>query len=76
LFENFATELEFVVRRYAPRVRQLYKEVKDPQLLDSSVDWVIARLIRALEQETGYYFDVASVSNLEDYLERHIIAGE
>jgi hypothetical protein len=70
LFENFATELEAIAKRYGPRIRQLYRGVKDPRLLDSSVDYVIARLIRAMEQEAGYYFDVASVSNLEDYLER------
>jgi hypothetical protein len=75
LFENFATELESVVRKYAPRLKQLYKSVKDPQKIDASIDYTIARLIRALEHETRYYFDVASVNNIEDYLERRIITG-
>jgi hypothetical protein len=73
LFENFATELEAVAKRYAAKIRELYKKVRDPQILDSSVDWVLSRVIRALEQETGYYFDVASVNNISDYLERRIV---
>jgi len=74
LFENMATEFESIVRKYAPRIKQTYKSVKDPQLLDAAIDNVLARVIRALEWETGYYyFDVVSVYNISDWLERKLI---
>ena len=74
LFENMATEFESIVRKYAPRIKQIYKSVKDPQLLDATIDNVLARVIRALEWETGYYyFDVVSVYNISDWLERKLI---
>jgi hypothetical protein len=74
LIENFATELESVVRRYAPKIKEFYRNVRDPQTLDGAIDYVIARVIRALEHDAGYAFDIASIYSLEDYLERQLVA--
>jgi len=70
LFENFAAELEFVARKYAPKVRQLYRAVNDLQGLDELIDFVIARLIKVLEQDAKYAFDLGSVYNIKEWLDK------
>jgi len=75
LFENFATEMEVVVKRYAPKVRELYKRM-DARLLNGAIDWVVARMVRALELEAGYEFNGTSVNNIEDYIEHTLFKFE
>jgi hypothetical protein len=75
ILENMAKELEAVARKYAPQIKRIYKNVNDPQALDAAVDSILARLIKILEAESGYAFDVASIYNLEDWLERRVLSG-
>jgi hypothetical protein len=75
LVDELEAELRAVIDRYKPKIREAYKSVRDPQVLDGSLDAVVASVIASLE-ECGYYFDTASVDNVLYHLDRRIVAEE
>jgi hypothetical protein len=68
-------ELRSVVGKYKTAIREAYRSVRDPQLLDETLDGAVAAVISELE-DCGYAFDTASVDNILYLLDRRIEADE
>jgi hypothetical protein len=72
LADELTAELVAVVRKYGPTIKKLYKSAAgDPQVVDGTLDTVVAAFIEELERY-GYYFDTASVDNVLYFLNRRI----